>query len=108
MKRLFLIALVALGLTSCSKEHDFIGTWEAPQEIPGVVTKHQITFDKDHTASYCIIINNLSPTCQEGEFNVPEKDKLTAHFGNITRYTFHPTKKNLFCEELQLTFKPVK
>lgn len=108
MKRLFLIALVALGLTSCSKEHEFIGTWEATQEVPGIVTTLQFTFNKDHSASFCTKINNIEPECLDGEFEVPEKDKLTAYFGNITRYTFHPTKKNLFCEELQLTFEPVK
>lgn len=110
MKRLIFIAFLAIGLTSCSKEHEFIGTWEAVQEIPGVVTKHQISFNKDNTASYCLIINNLEPTCQDGEFTVPEKGKLMAHFGttNLTRFTFHPTKKNLFCEELELTFSPVK
>lgn len=107
MKRLFLIALVALGLTSCSKEHEFIGTWEATQEVPGIVTTRQFTFNKDHSASFCTKINNLDPACIDGTFNV-EKDKLTAHFGDIQRYTFHTTKKNLFCEELQLTFEPVK
>lgn len=108
MKRLFLIALVALGLTSCSKEHEFIGTWEAPQEVPGIVTTLQFTFNKDNSATLCTKVNNLNPTCIDGTFNVPEKDKLTAHFGDIQRYTFHPSKKNLFCEELQLTFKPAK
>lgn len=97
---------VAALSVSCSKEHEFVGVWQATKMQNNYWVIHQFTFKKDGSALYCASIPAIfQDICVRGSFAATDDGKAQACIGNDNQiFNFSKKKKDLYCPELDLHF----